>query len=197
HVLSDRELHSATQRRLDRGLVHLPVALRAVAVADLEERARNENRNIERAASDQLPVVQITGMLPGRVAADAPKVWRRSHSHAAEERPERNDDARLELRGHRLGIELQDRLENRWIAVRRNEATAAVVAVVDRKIDRQDLHLEHVAWFGALHVHRPCQDMGAWSATVAQHLSDNSPQRLLNLFRRHTRPLQACRAVCE
>ena len=49
----------------------------------------------------------------------------------------------------------------------RHEPAAAVVAVVDREVDREDLHLERVARLRAFDVHRAGQDVPARTATVA------------------------------
>ena len=78
---------ASAQRGFDRGLIDLAVALRRVAVADLEQRARHVHRNEQRRAGDQLLVVEIAGVRARRIAADAPDFRRRRDAHAAEERP--------------------------------------------------------------------------------------------------------------
>src|SRR6187455_1168160 len=109
--------------------------LRCVAVADFEERTLDEHRDVERAAGDELAVVEIAGVAARRVAADASELWRRRYAHAAEERLQRDDDAGLELRCHRPAIERQQPRGQRAVAVRGDEAAAAVVAVVDGQVD--------------------------------------------------------------
>jgi len=42
-----------------------------VAVADLEQGAAGKDRDIQRAARHQLAIVEIAGVTPGRIAADA------------------------------------------------------------------------------------------------------------------------------
>jgi hypothetical protein len=93
HVLPHRQLHTSAQRCLDRRLIDLAVALCGVPIADLEQRARHEHRDEERAAGDELSVVEIACMLARRVAAHAAGRGRRRNAHAAEERPQRNHDA--------------------------------------------------------------------------------------------------------
>ena len=61
----------------------------------------------------------------------------------------------------RLLVERNDRGARRLVAVLGHEAAAAVVAVVDREIDRQDLHLERVTRLRALDVDRSGQDVTA------------------------------------
>src|SRR5204862_3844303 len=89
------------------------------------------------------------------------------HAHAAEERLHRDDDTRHELRSHRLLVERDQAAAltaRSAIAVGRDEAAAAVVPVIDREIDRQDLHFEHVAWLGPFDVYRPGKNVSAGPA---------------------------------
>ena len=78
HVLAHGELHAPAKRRFDRSLIDFAVSLRGVSVADLEQCAAHENRNEERAAGDQLPVVQVAGVLSRRIAADRPRAQARA-----------------------------------------------------------------------------------------------------------------------
>ena len=85
----------------------------------------------------------------------------------------------------------------RPIAVLRDEAAAAVVAVVDRQVDRQHLHLEHVARLRAFDIDRTGQNVPARSAPIAGHFGDDRPERALNALRRTPARLQAVRRVGE
>jgi hypothetical protein len=73
--------------------------------------------------------------------------------------PRRCCDSRPELRSHGLAVELHDLLRNCLIAIRRNEAAATVVGVVDGEINGKDFHFQRFARLGAFNVHRSRQDM--------------------------------------
>jgi hypothetical protein len=80
------------------------------------------------------------------------------------------------------------------LAVLAHVAAAAVVAVGDRQVDRQDLHFERVAGLRAVHEHRPGQDVTARdrdpSLDRRWRRSDG-----LDIGRRHTRLLESARSV--
>ena len=76
----------AAQRGLDRRLIDLAIALRGVAVADLEQRTGGEDRDVERAAGDELAVIEVAGVATRRDAADAACLCRRRDADAAVER---------------------------------------------------------------------------------------------------------------
>ena len=69
---------------------HLAVALRAVAVAGREQRALDEDRQIERGAGDQLLVVEVAAVLARRRGRDRAPGGRRRRAHHAEERAPRH-----------------------------------------------------------------------------------------------------------
>ena len=73
-VLAHGQLQAAAQRGLDRRLIDLAVALGGVAVADLEQGARDEDRDVEGAACDELAIVEVAGVTARRDAADAARV---------------------------------------------------------------------------------------------------------------------------
>src|SRR5439155_8702294 len=91
-----------------RGNVHLAVALPGVSVANLEKRARSMDRKIESGSRNQLFVVHVAGMNTGRGAIDTPVGLRRSHSHAAEKRMQRNLNSRSKLGDHAITIQGND-----------------------------------------------------------------------------------------
>src|SRR5204862_3569025 len=172
------------------GLIHFAVALRAVAVADFEERAGNEYRNVQRASDDQLAVVEIAGVPARRIAADASELRRRRNTHAPVERLQGNDDAGSELGGHRLRVQVQNLHAGGSIAVLRDEPVAPVVGVVDGEVDRQHLHLEDVARLRALDEDRAGQNVAARAAPIAGDFAHDRLERLLDFVLRHTRALQ-------
>ncbi len=193
HSLAHGQLDASAQRGFDRGLIDFAVALRGMAVADFEERAFHVHRNEQRRSGDQLLVVEIARVRARRVAADAAHFGCRSDAHAAEERPERNDDARQERRRHVLAIEADDRLRAALLAVLPHVAAAAVVAVGDRQIDRQHLHLERVTGLGAVDVDRTGQDVAAGAAIL--DLIDDGAERGLDLACRHAGFFEPIRRV--
>jgi hypothetical protein len=104
-------------------------------------------------------------------------------------------DPRRELRGSSLRVKGENARGKRTVAVLRQEAAAAVVAVVDGKVDRQNLHLEHVAGLRPLDVHRAGQDVPPRSAALAGDLGHDRLERALDLVVGHARPLQPGRGI--
>src|SRR6185369_3459795 len=81
-----------------------------------------------------------------------------------EERLQRNNDARHELRGHRLAVESDQLGAGRAVAVRRDEAGTAVRAVVDGQVNREKLDFEHVAGLRTVDVDGAGENVTARSA---------------------------------
>src|SRR5580658_1520897 len=71
-----------------------------MAVADLEQRALDPYRQIQRRARHQLFVIQISSMYPWRCAIPPARGRRRRSPHAAKERVQRNIDAVIEMPDH-------------------------------------------------------------------------------------------------
>src|SRR5436190_22172823 len=94
---------------------------------------------------------------------------------------QRDDDSRRKRPGNRLLVERDDLHPRGAIAVLAQKAAASVVAVVERKIDRENLHLERVARLRTFDVHRAGEDVAAGSLLVAGRLRDDGPARRLNL----------------
>src|SRR5580658_1340196 len=138
-VFAYGELQAAAQRSLNGGLIDLAITLGDVTVADLEQRATGEDRDIQGAAGHKLAIVEIAGMTPGRIAAEASGLGARRNTHAAEERPQWYHDAGSELRGHAPAVERDDAHRSARLAILRQYPLAAVVAIVDRQIDRLNL----------------------------------------------------------
>src|SRR5690348_6962640 len=120
-----------------------------MTIADLEQRARHKDRDVECAPDDELAIVEIARMSSRRAAVDPPCRRRRRDAHAAEERLERDHDSGLELGRLCFRVDLQNFLWNCSIAILGNKAAAPVIAVVDRKIDREDLDLERISGLSA------------------------------------------------
>ena len=109
HVLAHDELERADQRSLHGRDVHFAVALARVAVAHFEQRARRVHRN--ETASCPPPGPCCRGCprdLPAARCSDLPLGFIRRHSHAAEERVQRNFDIVGELRHIALHVERND-----------------------------------------------------------------------------------------
>src|SRR5207244_6293534 len=91
YVLPHHELQTPTQIRLDRRLIDLTVALRRVSVADFEQCAFYEDRNVERRSSHQLLVVEIARMARRWIAAHSAECGRGSHADRAQAWSQRDD----------------------------------------------------------------------------------------------------------
>src|ERR1700743_2969326 len=72
HILAQGKLNPSAQGSLDRRLIDFTVPLRRVSVADLEERALREHRNIKSAAGDELAIVHVAGVPARRIASQQP-----------------------------------------------------------------------------------------------------------------------------
>src|SRR5689334_1678462 len=92
HVLAYDELERADQRRLHCGDIHFAVALARMPVARLEERAFDVNWDEELRPFDQILVVEIACVSPGRSTVDPARRLRRRHAQAAEKRAQWNLD---------------------------------------------------------------------------------------------------------
>ena len=140
--------------------------LARVAVADLEQGALHEHRQVERRAGDQLLVVHVAADESGRGGVIAADVGRRRDTHAAEEGMQRHLYARREMRDHTLAIEGDD-LHPRVGEILAEDAqavTKAVVGVRDRQIDAVDMDFQRVAGFGAVDIDGTGQDVAAGPA---------------------------------
>src|SRR5690348_14251975 len=73
-VLAHDHLDAPLEVCLDRRLVHFAIALGSVAVAQLEQRALDEHRDVERRAGHELLVIEVSRVAAGRVAADRKSV---------------------------------------------------------------------------------------------------------------------------
>src|SRR5262249_17906234 len=71
------------------------------------------------------------------------------------------------------------------------DSAAAVIAVVERKIDRENLDLENVARLRPCDVRRPGEDMTSRTFSLAGDLVDNRLERFLDSVRRDAGPPQA------
>ena len=90
--LPHEEAEGPGQRGLQGGDVHLAVTLAGVPVADLEERARDVDRDEQRGARDEFLVIEVAGVHARRGAVHPARGLRRGDAHAAEERAERDLD---------------------------------------------------------------------------------------------------------
>ncbi len=169
HVLVQDKLKLAAQAGLDRGEVDLAVALRRVRVAHGEQRAGGEHRHEQGRARDQVLVVQVAGVNAGRAAADAAHGRVGRQAHGAEERlVDRHHDALGDRGGLRLAVDRDDAAPERGELFRQRPVigTLAVVAVVERKIDVDDAHFEHVARHRAADLDRPGEDVRTGAAIL-------------------------------
>jgi hypothetical protein len=108
HAFAYRQLHPTAQRGFNRGLVDLAVALRRVAVANLEQRAGHMHGNEQRRPGHELLVIEIAGVNVRRIAADAAPRRRRRDPHAPEKRPQGNFNPRRKMPDHPLAVHADD-----------------------------------------------------------------------------------------
>ena len=90
---------------LDGGDADLAVALDAMTVAAGKQRARDEHRQIEFGARDQLLVVQIAAHRARDQRGDAAPSRRRRHAHDAEKRLQRQVEPPRQPAHHPLPVE--------------------------------------------------------------------------------------------
>src|SRR5262245_46430900 len=102
-----------------------------------------------------------------RIAADATQFRRGRHSHASEKGPKRNDNSRKHSRGHAFLVKWDDLCGSTRFAVFGKKSAAAVVPIIEREVDREDLYLECVTRFRAFDENRASQDVTAGSAPVS------------------------------
>src|SRR5215813_7855130 len=106
-------------------------------------------------------------MLARRIAADATQFRRGRHSHASEKGLKGNTIPRKHSRGHCFLVKWDDLCGSIRFAVFGKKSAAAVVPIIERKVDREDLYLECVTRFRAFDVNRASQDVAAGSAPVS------------------------------
>src|ERR1700722_15310079 len=94
-VLVHDEAKGAGEVGLEGLDIDLAVALAGMPIAGLEQSALRRHRHVQRRARNELLVVHIAGVRERRGAVDFAFRW--SDPHAAEERPQRQLDARSEL----------------------------------------------------------------------------------------------------
>jgi len=163
-------------------------------VADLEQSTCGPHGQIERRPRHELLVVHVAAVNAGRIARHAPRIARRSDTHAAEEWMQWNHDPVAQRRHHARGVEAND-ARARIAAILAEKAAAPVVGVGDGEMRVEDAHLEHVAGIGARHVNGSSENVTAGPAVRdgIHHVA----QRLLHLGARQSRALQPAGRVGE
>src|SRR5207249_7071457 len=128
-------------------------------------------------------VVEIAGVPARGIAAYAAQLRIRRHAHTAEKRAHGNNNARPEFGSHPIFVEWNDTGRFRLVAVLRKESAASVVTIIDRQIDRENLDLERVTWFGAFNINGTGKYVPAGSPPIAGHLLNYFLQGILNSVR--------------
>src|ERR1700733_3703271 len=121
------------------------------------------HRNKERGAFHHFVIIDVTGVDPGRSAADAARNLGWRHAHAAEERLDWNLDRITKSRQHASPVEWND-LDPlvRELVLKKSEArTKPVVRERRRQFDLSNANFEHVSRLGALHENRTSKNMAA------------------------------------
>src|SRR6185503_4749780 len=133
---------------LDRRDVDLAIPHRRVAVADFEQRALGPHRNEQRRAGDQFLIVEIARPNAWRSTVYTTERSRRREPDAAEERVQRNVDARGEMPDHPHRVELDDlrlRLARKILGQKAAPWPKRIASVVDRRLDRAKANFEYIA----------------------------------------------------
>ena len=149
-VLVDHEAEGPGKEGLHGGDVDFAVALAGVAISNFEERSLGMDRDIECGSRDQLFVIHVTGVHPGRRAVDTAGRGRRSEAHTAEEGMKRNIDGWGEMSHHPGAIQRNNFGSAVRIIVGQKAATRSKAVAGPRRvdIDLEDLNLEHVTGLG-------------------------------------------------
>src|SRR5579872_58800 len=150
---------------------------------------------IQSCSGDQLLIVHVARLDPGRSTVEAAIGFRWRFANAAEKWMQRNLNSRSELGQHALPVQGND-LDTRIREVIRQEAcpgSKPVIGVRNSQLDLLNSHLQRVPRLGAFNVDRPCENVPA--RTFVGDLLVDVAQALLHLLRRYSRLLQPCRAV--
>ena len=91
---------------LDRGEIHLAIALSGVRIAGPQQRSRHMDRHIERRAGDEVADIHVAGIFAGRHARIAARLLARDAERAGE-RAQRQNDAGQELGLHLVEVEIE------------------------------------------------------------------------------------------
>jgi len=192
HVVAKREPEGADQSGLDRGDADLAVPLDAVSVADREQRAGNEDRQIERGAGNELLVVEIAAVLARRLSRDHAPGKRRRRAHHAEERRQRNllapgqSPALARAVEHDMDVAVLGKI----VRQSAGERAHRVVAPVVEHVDRLDVDLEHLSRLRALDRDGSGQDV---RPHLPRDLLVNGGKRRRHLERRRRHQIGATR----
>src|SRR5436853_497573 len=197
HVLAHHELKRADERSFQRGYIDFAVTLSGVAVTYFKKGASGMNRNVKSRAGNQLFIIEVACMHPGRTAVYAARDLGRGHAHASEKRMQGNLDTFGEARNHLLFIE-RDYLHPRIREVFRQEPAARperIVGVGYCKFDRLYSDLEHVARLRGFDEDRSGQDVTA--RPFVGDLPGYVAQRLLHLIGWESRSFEPRWARCD
>jgi hypothetical protein len=161
-ALVDDELEGAGELGFEGGDVDFAVALTSVTVTDFKVRSFGVDGEIDGSAGDELLVVHVAAVHPGRsrvVLASGCS----GDAHAAEEWVKGNVDAGGEVADHLCAVE-QDEA---GVAVREvvGEETAAgaegVAGPRNVDVDFLDPDFEDIAWFGSVDGYRTGEDVAS------------------------------------
>src|SRR5579871_945146 len=164
-VFAHDELKRADEGSFECGDVNLAIALAGVAVANFKERAGRIDGNEKRGSGDELFVVEIAGVEPGRSAADASGGFGRSNTHAAEEGADGNLDVLGKMRDHLLAIERNDLHTRVGKLVGQKAGTGAKTVIGERnsQFDGLDANFERDTDLRVFDVNRTGEDVSAGS----------------------------------
>src|SRR5262249_40301276 len=174
HIFADRETEHTDQRRFHSGEIHFAVAHREVPVANIQQSLRALYRNKHRRAGDELLIVHVARVIPGRRTVNAS--GRRRHANAAEKRPGWKMDARRELHHFSGEIEFDQLLPRvrELVTEQSIRGPEVIKAVRGARLDVHKINLQDVARSGAFHTDWSKQDM--WSGPTIFDFGVDGPQ---------------------
>ena len=161
----NRELH--VHRRLQRVSVQLPIALRRMAVPQIQHRSRSPHRQIDRRALDHFIEVHVPAIAAGISCPRSSRCRRRRRRHTPQHGPQRHRIILQMLRGlfHRRDAARQVQVPPYALArifhfygplgthAARNNVVITYCPIAVQAHACQ-FHREHVAWHGGLDVER-------------------------------------------
>src|SRR6185312_5437472 len=191
------ELQCALQRGFKGCDVHFTVSLAHMAVSDLKQCTRSENRKVQRGARDQFFVVHIARMKARGSAINAAELRWRGNTHAAEKRMQWNLNPRSKLGHHALFVQRDNlHLAIREVLGKKSARRAkSVVSIRNGQIDLLDSHLKRVSRLSLFDVDRSVEYVSA--RTFVCDFFIDVAQALLHLVWRHSRSFEAGGAVCD
>ena len=160
-ALRESEAQCHPRAHLHGGDADLAIALRAMRIADAEERAVDEHRQVERRARVELLDVHVAAAAPGRHRAVPAGLVERDTHHAGERRERHHDRTVRHARGFLVRQIPDAEVRLREIFLGQEAASRAHLrpSEIEGRHDFDDLDEQRVADVRAFHLHGPGEGM--------------------------------------